>query len=311
MKKLLTLILLFISQFCFAQNLVPNWSFEDTISCPSSVINNAAGWSSYRGSSDYFNSCNNLNLAGYGIPTNVWGYQNARTGNAYAGLVTYDTIALNFREYIGIQLSQSLIIGQKYFASFYVSKAVNGSYFSNHSYGNVETNKIGMRLSTVPYSISNWEPTDNHAQIFADSIIADTSNWVKISGSFISDSAYLYLGIGNFFQDSATTYVAPDTSSILAYYYIDDVYLSIDSTDEISELNNNALIKFFPNPSKGDFTLMYNDEIKEIIVIDLLGNEILVTTKKELDLSGFSNGIYFYRVTTRSGKNYFGKVIKE
>ncbi|MBK5285725.1 MAG: hypothetical protein JJE25_10010, partial [Bacteroidia bacterium] len=120
-KKYLLLFFFLLSQFCFAQNLVPNSSFEDTVSCPSALIDNAVGWSSYRGSPDYFNSCNNQSLSSYGAPSNYWGFQFARTGNAYVGLSTYTSLTSTWREYIGIQLSQSLIIGQQYFVSFFVS----------------------------------------------------------------------------------------------------------------------------------------------------------------------------------------------
>src|SRR4051812_12969049 len=107
MKKLITL-LFFVSQSSFSQNLVPNWSFEDTVACPIGIggIIYSVGWSSFIQTPDYFNSCNiSTNGTNYaGVPGNFFGYQEARTGNAYAGFYTYGT-ANNAREIIGIKLN--------------------------------------------------------------------------------------------------------------------------------------------------------------------------------------------------------------
>lgn len=60
MKKCLLITLLFLTPFLwrgaggevFSQNLVNNWSFEDTLACPAGPpqIDKAAGWSSYKDS---------------------------------------------------------------------------------------------------------------------------------------------------------------------------------------------------------------------------------------------------------------------
>ena len=78
-----------------AQNLVPNSSFEIFSNCPQGTgkiylstnwfqprkINNASV--SQSSSSEYFNSCTS-SLA-VSVPNNMFGYQNAKTGNAYIG----------------------------------------------------------------------------------------------------------------------------------------------------------------------------------------------------------------------------------
>src|SRR5262245_58990648 len=99
-RILLTLMTGFYFQHSTAQNLVTNWSFEDTVMCPPAInsVYAAIGWSTYNLSPDYFHSCN-VNLAG--VPSNFTGYQFARTGVAYTGLVTYATGGVNAREMIG------------------------------------------------------------------------------------------------------------------------------------------------------------------------------------------------------------------
>ena len=166
------------------QNLVPNSDFEVYSSCPVALdqVYLSTGWSSYRYSPDYFNSCNSGVL---GIPTNGVGYQSAYSGNAYAGFIAFDVNG-DSREIIGSQLSQALSIGQNYFVSMRVSLAE----FQPSPPQYIPCNKIGIKFSTVPFSASAPPPINNFAHVFTDSIISDTMNWITIQGSFIADSVF-------------------------------------------------------------------------------------------------------------------------
>lgn len=297
-----------------AQNLVPNPSFEDTVACPNALsqIDRAIGWNSYKESPDYFNACSSPSaIPSVSVPYNQWGYQYARTGNAYAGLITYVTPGTNLREYIGIQLSQSLVIGQTYYGSFYVNRPV-----SHIPYINIATNKIGMRLSTVPYSFGNPVPNDNYAQIYTDSIMTDTLNWVKISGSFIADSAYSHLSIGNFFVDSLTSYIRFDSTSNTAYYYIEDVVLSTDSNccggQGIFSIEENNILKIFPNPAS-DWIIIEGRDLKSISVFDVLGKQCIERilanpSLNEINLGDLPRGVYLIKIKT-SNKFITQKII--
>lgn len=114
--------------FCFALhskaqiNLVTNPSFEDTIQCPSNInqMNLAVGWSPFRGTPDYLNACN---MTSVGIPSNGFGFQYARTGNGYAGFLSFYKPGIDQREIIGTELKQPLDVGIKYFVSFYICLA--------------------------------------------------------------------------------------------------------------------------------------------------------------------------------------------
>ena len=81
MKTLIKIFFtVFILQFtvcisAFAQNLVPNPSFEDYCSCPdnSGQVYRAIGWTSFGNSSDYFNCC--APPGAQSVPLNPSGYQ--------------------------------------------------------------------------------------------------------------------------------------------------------------------------------------------------------------------------------------------
>src|SRR5437762_305023 len=103
MKKT-TFLFFFTSCFAHAQNLVQNPSFEDTVSCPNAFdqMYRAAGWSSFRGTPDYFNGC--AQNTSTSVPVNTWGYQPTYDGNAYAFCLTFNYFPGNLREYIGSEL---------------------------------------------------------------------------------------------------------------------------------------------------------------------------------------------------------------
>lgn len=205
------------------QNLVYNGSFEEYTVCPSSNggVANCVGWFSAANSPDYFHVC--ASSIAFLVPNNSWGYQQPNSGNAYMGGATYFQ-DYAYREPIRGTLIEPLVIGTKYYVSFKVSLAEKQS--------NCGSDKIGALFTNVQYTnISNPAPTVNYSHVYTNVTISDTSNWVTVTGSFIADSAYSYIMIGNFFDNSQTnTLILPSQlNSVYSYYYIDDVCVSTDS----------------------------------------------------------------------------------
>src|SRR5437868_3489465 len=95
MKIALRILFLIFTFQCSAQtNIVPNGSFEQYSNCPDQEgqIFRANGWfMPTGGTSDYYNSCNTLPYSNnYSVPFNCaaltgMSFQEAHTGNAYAG----------------------------------------------------------------------------------------------------------------------------------------------------------------------------------------------------------------------------------
>lgn len=229
-RSQLFLLFFFILFQVRSQNLVPNPGFEDLIQTPCSFMYssyefdmNMANWTSpnysspdiYTTSSSTSCYSNSLYMHPY-----AFGIQTPRTGNNMCGVVTYgDGYLTNYREYLQVQLTSPLIIGQTYYAEMYVSNA-DFMYFNS--------NNIGMYFSAGQvyqsiYSFLNLTP-----QIVHPTIITDTDNWIKISGTFTATHAAEYLIIGNFNNDVSTSVSIippnydPNVASC-AYYYIDDV----------------------------------------------------------------------------------------
>ena len=287
MKKILSIILLFQVCFLQGQNLVQNPSFETYTACPisDSQVADASGWIDFRGTSDYYNSCaSSTSYTECNVPSNFSGYQFPHTGNAYCGVITFDKAGF-YREAMGSLLSSQLIIGQKYYVSFYTSltlKAPNDAYVANN---------IGAKFTTISYNTyqqSNQIPINNIAQLHYPSLLTDTTNWTQVTGSFIADSTYQYIVIGNFFDDQHT-----DTSRlghgfvlpIESYYFIDDVCVSTDSVyantwaegiEQVKE--NKGSFTAYPNPFGDGTTVKYyvpdNAGNAQIVFYDEFGTQL-------------------------------------
>ena len=325
MKKIFLLLVVsfFVGKNCEAQNLVPNPSFEDSVLCPNGPgqIYNATGWSSFGRSPDYFNSCSQIANGIVSIPSNVFGFQNASTGFAYSGIAVFVNSGINNpREVIGEELSASLITGTKYYVSVKVSLA-DSSQFA--------IDKLGISFSMNPYQDfpdSVDAPLTNHAMIISSIIISDTANWTTISGSFIADSNYNFIMIGNFYTDSQTNNISVPTSSgamyPIAYYYIDDVCVSPDSLEcnfpegiyNLKETKTS--INLYPNPATNQLIVESAKAINTIEITDALGRVQSFKFKvqspaTQIDIHALASGIYFIKVYFGEGAMEVKKFVKE
>jgi hypothetical protein len=309
MKKLLLyIVFFFVAVFGYAQNLVPNPSFENYTSCPNSSyqIHYASGWSAFRNTPDYFNSCSSQS-SGFNVPNTIIGFQYAVSGNAYAGFYSYFPSSGQPRECLGAALVSPLTIGTKYFINF----KVNLCQIDSVALNNCATDHIGALFSTNQYSFSSSAPINNFAQVYSTSIVSDTTNWATIKGSFIADSAYQYISIGNFFDDISTNKIYFFTSSTYAaYYFVDDICVSADSIftetwTNIKEINNHSSINIYPNPCTDiaivdlkestniPLTLTIYNSLGQVVYRKQTVNEEQVT----LNLNNLSSGVFLLTLT--------------
>lgn len=308
MKKILLLLFILYSLSSFGQNLVPNPSFEDTVACPNSVgeVYDCLNWNSFGNTPDYYNSCASVAI---NVPNTLFGYQQAAQGNAYCGLYNIDPSSL-YREYIGCQLITPLQIGTRYFASFKVNLANNIGH-------NCKSNKIGILFSMAPYSTLNVPFTNNFAHVYSQNIISDTTNWQTVTGTFIADSSYQYIIIGNFFDNAHTDTLDCFSGAWTSYFYIDCVCVSTDSTlcytwTGIPEYTNqlNPTIHISTNA----ITITINNQSpSEVILYDITGRRLLQESfvgTLSLDIEPLAKGIYLLAIT--NGKeSLVKKVVKE
>ncbi len=296
--------------------MVPNYSFEIYDTCPSSVaqIQHAIPWFQPNtccgsgGSTDYFNFC--AGIPQIQIPQNMFGYQYAKTGNAYAGIATILPSFNNYREYLEVSLIDSMQVGKKYCITLYASLANTSKYASNNV-GIYISNNI-IQYSDINFSVLNYSP-----QINQNNIINDTLNWVLISGIFTANGGEKYITIGNFFDDSNTLIDTLTQSNDEAYYYIDDV--SVYQCDTLQPTENNFFIPnaFSPNgDGQNDVLYVRGNNIQQIDlkVYNRWGEMVFETTDKTIGWDGTykgkpcNTGVYVYML---SGTYTDGSGIKQ
>jgi len=309
-----------------SQNLVNNWSFEDTFSCPTFAeqLDKSLYWFTPRGgggSSDLFSVCNNFDLIFpkvVGVPSNMQGFQNTKLGNNYVGIVNYFNNS-EAREYIETKLFRVLDPTVNYYVEFWVS-------LSNESNYAIENIGAYFSIDTLHYSSNLTSLIDAQVE-HSGGIISDTLDWVKVSGYFKPPTdGYQFLTIGNFnVSDSTNKTLVGWHSYDGAYYYIDNVAVIDSALQYTIGINNEELkikneeLKIYPNPANSDITLEFSSFLNqdiEIQIFNVMGNILLSEKRfcqKSLDLavSYLKSGIYFIRVSDESGKIYSDKLIIE
>lgn len=305
MRTCIFILTLSICELLHAQNIVPNWSFEDSVMCPSgpSQVTNASGWNGY-GSPDYFNAC--ATKPDFSVPHNWGGYQQAATGKAYCALGVSMAFITNGREFIRRVLPSPLTVGTKYFVSLKVNLSLSDTIRVNCA-----SNNLGIEFSTAPINAVN-----NRPHIYTTQVITDTANWTHIGGSFVADSAYTYINIGNFFDDlNSTTQIMTQDTVCNSYYFIDDICVSSDSLDcpftletgqeEMADNNNFTL---FPNPARQHATLVFDNPghaNHSLYIYDTQGRLVktmnnITTDKLTITVRDLTAGLYFLQLHSKN-----------
>lgn len=337
-KQLVFLSAMLSCSVTFSQfNLVPNPSFEENDSCPSgqyeitpnckywydpiSIMDTLPGiYYTYKnwGTATYFHRCNNTTV---GVPQNSAGIQNARTGDAYAGIVLYsNSVSLNVDRainYISVELGEKLIQGQKYYAEFFYSLAelyTNPGFFLDH----LHFVELGMLFTDAPIK-RNLETTHNQptnvyrtpqvSQMMGPGI--DTISWIKVSGTFTAKGGEKQLTIGSFKEQDTTS------KSLYTFIFIDDVSVyAIDTIEPYPTFD----IWVYPVPSndrqirflRGDGQLLTGF----IDLYDARGRKVFSQPTYDMDvvcdlnLAFLKAGVYLYSIREHNGTIFkTGKIV--
>ncbi|HSH66244.1 MAG TPA: gliding motility-associated C-terminal domain-containing protein [Bacteroidia bacterium] len=282
-------------------NLVPNFSFENNSACPTGPdqLANTTDWYSCNAESpDYFNSCQLVPFS-YGIPFTLNGYQQARTGQAFAGIHVFGETPSPRREYLQVKLNDVLKTDTDYKVTFYVNLANNSS---------VSITQLGAYFSTNAVSDTGSLPLPFTPQILspAGNYLTDTASWIQISGTYTASGGEQFITIGNFKDDNTTDTLQLTNAPILSYYFIDDI--SVTQFDSSPEAPN----VFTPNEDgmNDDWVIRNLPKNSQIKIYDRWGVIVGGVENPEGIQGTFKwdgrtssgerckNGVYYYMVTT-------------
>ena len=218
------ILILSLSLYAKAQNLVPNGYFEIYDTCPNNIsqINYALSWinADVRTSPDYYNACASASSQ-LNVPYTAFGYQpDCCGGGGIAGIYAFNKFYHNDgRDYIQAKLTDTLKTGHKYIATMYVSSC-NDFDYAIASLGMFFTSTAVQGPSNVGFmNVPN-------PQVKNTSLLSDTANWMLVQDTLIAQGGEAYLTIGNFSYDALSDTTKVNSNAIFfggAYYYIDGV----------------------------------------------------------------------------------------
>ena len=296
-----------------AQNLVPNPGFEETDTCMADEFGvlGPHHWYRTNGTPDHLQSC-----LPYGdfqsLPMNHFTYQEPYEGASCAGMYTYHQNGpTQYREWIMAPLLEPLVVGQTYYCRFRANAAFGGNAENPEFW--LANDKVGMRFSTMaipPWNVGDPYPVPpNHAHILYPQILADTVGWTLVSGSFVADSAYQYVMIGQFFTNALTdTLHFADPNSVFLWYprgytLVDAVCVSAspEGCDLGQGVGEGLAIGsvLFPNPAQEQLILGQRAGA-EAQVLDAVGRVLwqdrITSDRWVMDVGSWARGTYMLRM---------------
>jgi hypothetical protein len=295
----------------YAQNLVPNPGFEETDSCTFGLgLGALYHWYSANGTPDHLQSCQPYGTAN-GLPLNLFTFQHPFEGHSCVGMFTYHQNGLDEqREWIMTTLVEPMVPGHTYYCSF----RANAGFGGNAQYPQIwlANDKVGMLFTTQdrPWLWGDPEPPrPNVAHLLHPTILSDTVGWTLVSGSFVADSAYQYVMIGQFFSNALTdTLHFASPGSVFpwyprAYTLIDAVCVSPDPGDcELAQAVQEpsaTTVLLYPNPAT-DHLVVEGAPSSWVTVSDALGRVVWHGRSSEaryvLQVGHWARGSYTMRL---------------
>ena len=331
------LILLFFSFCSFSQNLVPNSSFENLISCPPGAginqIQYCPPWidpSSGGGGADVYNTCiteiSTIPNFGLGSYVGGGGGEWPRTGNGFVGIFVWGNPSLGFpdvREFLSAKLEDSLEENTTYRIEFYISLLDSYRYAITNM--GVFFSKLPLPIVNQPFDLNYYYSLSPQIINSNSSFLSNKNGWTKISGRFTAEGGEEYITVGNFSSDLQTNYLMvdsstwhqynnPDSFSFLtdfAYYLIDDISVWKDTTTGFEE-SETFDFNFYPNPAKENISIQFTNGSKKLTatILSISGQQLLkqsIGNKNSIDLSTIPNGVYYIEIANKRQKLFINK----
>lgn len=325
-KSKLIVFLIFCVLQSNAQNIIPNPSFEDTTTIQFGTIYYDSWKTASKGSPDYFSPYNSPSVID--VPSNFPGYQEPKTGVAYAGLIIYSLFANNdskrYREYLQNRFTKPLVQDSLYCLQLYVSLADSQLFASK--------NKLGVYFSQNQISSNDffYLPVQPQIMVSPDTFITEKESWVEYNFEYQAQGGEEYITIGNFTDSTEVDTLNvgggdPNNPDFIGtYYYIDDVYLGhCDSVplDTGVGLQENELIGrnhlLYPNPASEVLQLDFEVQPNEQFVFSLYDLHGRLVQEQQLSqrwnhqikIGHLREGLYLYKIADNQGKTAKGKII--
>ena len=232
------------------QNLIPNYSFESHSTCPQDIYFGQIEWpinnwfNVNSGTPDYYHRCSSGRVD---IPNNWAGEAQPVHGDAYIGIYLWGQS--DYREYVGVKLTEPLEAGVRYYFE---------GYYQQSFYSHFVTGSIGVFFSQEIRKGILTKPLGDSPQIFVrkkDALSGDVFEWELLSGSFIAEGGEQYLTIGNFDDKALTARAEIDVNADREFQLEGRSYAYIDHLRLWKEGSNVPADSSFLEPEIDKFIL--------------------------------------------------------
>jgi len=330
MKHLLIFyLILFTHPFLYAQNLVPNYSFEQADSCPTFLNDRSfeyslgcVGWGQATTAyAEYFNACDTAaisigrNSPWVGVPYNFIGHQSAYEGVAYVGINMYSPSLPNYKVYLFANIP-ILEIDTAYQVTIHISLA-DSCEFATDGFGVLFTT-YGSPNQFIDTTLG-LKPQIDYTSY---GVITDSINWTTLKGTFVADSAYSTLIIGGFKTLSEMKIIAvndsPSNPHNNSFYYLDNVVVEkLSSTGFGSITNYDFNPVLYPNPFTDHATIIFSNQDQKNCSLTIFNSQGQVVKRIDninsdrirIERNGLPSGFYYYQLRNTNNIVANGKFI--
>jgi len=166
-------------------------------------------------------------------------------------------------------------------------------YFHGHDHLFAKQDKDGIVYQEVP------QPSAKNL-----TTITGTA-YGYVNGILMPNRGYLYITVSpNKAQvDYVKTYLPSEENATRKNGEIAYTYSIVPSlVTGINEVISNDFIKIFPNPATNKIIVQGGDNIQqfEIKILNIMGEMLIISKKKEIDISTLPNGVYFLNFETEN-----------
>ena len=154
-------------------------------------------------------------------------------------------------------------------------------------------------------------PTSNGGTIVYQPRQFSMGAFVGVRGTAVNTAEGVAMPVG----DKGTIVADNGVTPTIVNLYEAQVNLRCATTTSVDNLENKNTLAIYPNPTNDYFIVEGINSNCQIELYDILGkkvlNQIANSSDTKIDLSGFNNGIYFYKIINQDNILQTGKLIKE
>ncbi|MCF6296679.1 MAG: T9SS type A sorting domain-containing protein [Flavobacteriaceae bacterium] len=207
---------------------------------------------------------------------------------------------------------------------------------------NVGVDGFNMGHSMNPAQLSVWKPNEGkwstihiflslatkagnfgYYEIFKDGVLLTSTSLDLTKGwahGIPANEQIYYSTSGNFIDKGTLLGWANGATGggflVDTKFLIDDFRIRANATFgtttlSVNDETLNTAISITPNPTSNTFIIDLGNEILEkVIIYNNLGQQVKKVTTNEVNISNLSNGVYFVKITSQSGKTVTEKIVK-